>query len=218
MNLRYRAEKPYGILLMAALYHFAVYYGGRLIAMDRPPIGMALAVDSQIPFVPSFIIFYCLAYVQWIGGFAYLLYKAPQVCRRAAWASILSETVAFGFFVILPTTLQQPILPEHGGLFVEMVRLIYSCDSPPLNLFPSLHCLMSWLCWRSMREIPGIPGWVNGLHLVFTLLVVASTVLVKQHVLVDLPAGILLAELGFLAAKPLLAAADRRREESLITK
>lgn len=213
MKQRHRSKRPYVLLTIAVLYHFAVYYGSRLMIRDRQPLEMAVALDQYIPFVPQFILIYCLAYVQWIGCFALLLYRAPQICRRAAFSAVLSETAAFALFVIFPTTLRQPILPENGGLWVEWVGLIYRCDAPPLDLFPSLHCLTSWLCWRSVREIPGLPRWVNVTHLAFTLAVVASTVLVKQHVVVDLPAGILLAELGFLAAKPLMAAAEKRREE-----
>ena len=41
--------------------------------------------------------------------------------------------------------------------------------------------------------------------LAFTLLVFASTLLVKQHVLVDIPAGVLVAEVGLLLSDKLRA-------------
>ena len=41
-----------------------------------------------------------------------------------------------------------------------------------------------------------LPRWYRWGGLVMTLLVFASTLLVKQHVLVDIPGGILTAELG----------------------
>ena len=52
-----------------------------------------------------------------------------------------------------------------------------------------------------------------------TLLVFASTLLVKQHVLVDVPAGILAAELGlFLANKCRLGGLIERLEAPFLNK
>ena len=49
------------------------------------------------------------------------------------------------------------------------------------------------------------PRWYAPAMLALTLLVFASTLLVKQHVLVDIPAGILVAELGLLLSTKLRA-------------
>ena len=58
------------------------------------------------------------------------------------------------------------------------------------------HCLESWFCFRGARGMKRVPRWYTASMLAFTLLVCVSTVLVKQHVLVDIPAAILVAELG----------------------
>ena len=52
--------------------------------------------------------------------------------------------------------------------------------------------------------------WYKAFSGVFAVLVCASTVLVKQHVLLDIPAGILLAEFGLLMAR-LFKVGDRFR-------
>jgi membrane-associated phospholipid phosphatase len=70
-----------------------------------------------------------------------------------------------------------------------MVRSIYAADQP-YNDFPSLHTSLSTIIaihwWRLDRRI-GIPAAI------WTALIVASTVLVKQHYLADLAGGLLLA-------------------------
>lgn len=87
------------------------------------------------------------------------------------------------------------------------------------NLLPSIHCLESWLCFRNALRFKGVPRWYLPLTALMTLLVFASTLLVKQHVLVDVPAGILAAELGlFLANKCRLGGLIERLEAPFLNK
>ena len=152
-----------------------------------------------MPFCPPFILIYVLAFVQWIGCYALLIRRSPGVFRRVAMASTLSEILAFACFVLVPTTIQRPEI-TGSGLWERLTGLIYAADTP-VNLFPSLHCLQSWLCWRGFQLAPEVPKWYDRMCLVFTLLVCASTVLVKQHFLPDIAGGILGAELGLLLSR-----------------
>ena len=84
------------------------------------------------------------------------------------------------------------------------MRLVYAGDLPG-NLFPSIHCLESWICFRGAIGMKRTPRWYAPAMLVLTLMVFASTLLVKQHVLVDIPAGVLVAEVGLLLSDKLRA-------------
>ena len=70
-----------------------------------------------------------------------------------------------------------------------MIRTIYGSDQP-YNDFPSLHTSLSTIIaihwWRVDKRI-GIPAAV------WTALIVASTVLIKQHYFADLIGGLVLA-------------------------
>jgi membrane-associated phospholipid phosphatase len=70
-----------------------------------------------------------------------------------------------------------------------MIRSIYAADQP-YNDFPSLHTSLSTIIaihwWRFDRRI-GVAAAV------WTALIVASTVLVKQHYLADVGGGLVLA-------------------------
>ena len=55
--------------------------------------------------------------------------------------------------------------------------------------------MQSALCCRK------VPKWYKWVNFVFSLLVCASTVLVKQHVVVDIFAGIAVAEAGLLLSR-----------------
>ena len=93
-----------------------------------------------------------------------------------------------------PTT---NVRPEITGtaLSDEVTRFLYSVDQP-VNLFPSIHCLESWICFRGSLKLEKVPHWYRPVSFVFTLLVFASTVLLKQHVVVDIAGGVLFVEIG----------------------
>ena len=56
-----------------------------------------------------------------------------------------------------------------------------------------------------------MPRWYKWVNFVFSLLVCASTVLVKQHVFVDIFAGIAVVELGLLLARPVWDSLEKRK-------
>ena len=73
-------------------------------------------------------------------------------------------------------------------------------DSPD-NLFPSIHCLESWVCLRTAFAIKGLPSWYKGASAVMTVGVFLSTVFLKQHVVVDMVGAVVAVELGFWIMK-----------------
>lgn len=99
------------------------------------------------------------------------------------------------FFIALPTTNIRPTVPE-GGLSTRLLNFIYNIDQPT-NLFPSIHCLVSWLCFVGIRKSSRVPRWYKVLSCVLALLVVLSTQFTKQHYWIDAAAGIAFAEILF---------------------
>ena len=71
---------------------------------------------------------------------------------------------------------------------------------PKRNLFPSIHCLASWLCFVVLRRQQEIPRWYRVCCGIMAILICVSTVAVRQHVLADVAGGILLAEGAWAAA------------------
>ena len=88
----------------------------------------------------------------------------------------------------------------YRALFPWLTRVVYACDQPN-NLCPSLHVVCSYYCWRAIWDTEGIPTWYRRFNFVFLLLVCCSILFVKQHVLVDIPAGVLVSEIPLQLAK-----------------
>ncbi len=88
-----------------------------------------------------------------------------------------------------------------AGWTVELLMgFVYSVDAAD-NLFPSIHCLVSWFCYIGIRGKKEIPAWYRGASCVMAVLVCISTLTTKQHVLVDVFGGVALAELCFVIGK-----------------
>ena len=102
-------------------------------------------------------------------------------------------------FVLLPATNVRPVLTETN-MFEKLLGIIYTMDAPD-NLFPSIHVLASWFCWRGMTGSRKISFPVKALFFVFWILVSLSVLFVKQHVLADIPSAVVLAELCIFSAK-----------------
>ena len=113
-------------------------------------------------------------------------------------SSILS-LICFIFYVFFPTTMYRPVI-ENNNFFDFITLLIYRIDSPD-NLFPSIHCLESYICLRSTFYIKKMPKIYKALMIIMTLLVFASTVTVKQHVVADICGAIIVGEFGIFVSK-----------------
>ena len=184
----------WGWLVAVIFVNFSVYGGARLINGNRVHYILSLPLDDRVPLCEPFIIVYLLAFAQWAAGYLLAAGESRAVCRRVAVGDIIAKMVCFAVFLIIPTTLHRPEI-TGSGIFDRLTRMVYSMDAPD-NLLPSIHCLESWVCLRSSFWLRRVPRWYRPVNAVFTVLVCASTVLLKQHLLIDIPAGILTAELG----------------------
>lgn len=194
----------YSILPIAAMLgmNMVAYMGTRIFTTGRYHYNIESTLDRMLPLVPFFVVFYVLAFAQWITGYLLIGREKKEYCYRFFLGEIIAKAICLVIFLVFPTTLNRPEITGNG-IFERLLAFIYSVDAAD-NLFPSIHCLESWMCWRGCRKLTQtrLPGWFSGANLVLTLLVFASTVLCKQHVLIDIAGGVAVVEIGlFLAPK-----------------
>lgn len=185
-------------LLAALILNCLVYWATRPLTHGAVHYNLSIPLDGKIPFVPFFIVIYVLAYVQWVTGYIVICRVSPEYCYKVISGEILSKLLCLVLFLALPTVMARPEV-TGTDIFSRLTALIYALDTPD-NLFPSIHCLESWLCFRGTLGVKSIPRWYKVASLFFTLLVFASVVLVKQHLAVDILGGLAAAELGQLLA------------------
>lgn len=196
----------YSIILIAAMLgmNALTYFGTRIFTTGRYHYNIESPLDQMLPLVPFFVVFYLLAFVQWAVCYILIGREKKEYCFRFFLGEIIAKTLCLVIFLIFPTTLNRPQI-TGSGIFEQLTAFVYKIDAPD-NLFPSIHCLESWMCFRGCRKLTAttLPRWFSGANFVFTLLVFASTVLLKQHVLIDIAGGVAAVEIGLFLSPILL--------------
>ena len=132
-------------------------------------------------------------YIFWVINYLLISAQGDEHRYRFFTADICSRLVCLVIFVVFPTTNTRPELIGHD-IWTQAVRALYQWDAPQ-NLFPSIHCLVSWMCCIGLRGCDRIPKWYKWVSKFIAVLVFISTLALRQHVLIDVAGGILLAEL-----------------------
>jgi len=174
--------------LAAVLWNQAVYYSGSLIARDFQHHNWTTALDRATPFLPWTVSVYFFCYLFW--AIAYILYarQEKREAYRFFFADFLAKAVCLVCFILLPTTNIRPSVTGEGLWNVAM-RFLYRIDAP-VNLFPSIHCLVSWLCWAGVRNQRNLPRWYRWFSFGLAAAVCVSTLTTKQHVIWDVAGGV----------------------------
>lgn len=180
-------------LVLAVAVNMAVYSGARMIAGNWHHYNMETTLDRMIPFWPPSAAVYLGCYIFWAVNYVLIARQEKEkVCRFFA-GDFLSRVICLAFFLLLPTTNIRPSV-ETSGFWNQVMRLVYQVDAAD-NLFPSIHCLVSWFCYIGIRDREDIPVWYRRFSCVMAVLVCISTLTTKQHVIADTAVGILLAEI-----------------------
>lgn len=191
-------------LALTGLVNLLSYTGAKWIQsvfhLDNT-LDMTTKWDALIPFEPLWMLPYLITFLFWFYLYTTVAKEGPEATYRLVAADCCGKLVCLIFFVVMPTTNVRPEV-VGDGFIPFVVRFVYWIDAPR-NLFPSLHCFIAWLGTRQMLEAkrPRHRVLVSVLCVIGSLIVFASTLFTKQHVLADVASGVALAELCFMVAK-----------------
>ena len=174
------------LLLIVAILGTNLIYDGLNHGPNR--IFLRTPLDQALPVVPIFAIPY-VSLIPYIGvSLLAFLFVRARVYRSAAITMIIVWFVSYAFYFVLQSYIDRPHITGTDP-FSAMIRNVYASDQP-YNDFPSLHTSLSTIIaihWWRLDRRAGIPAAI------WTALIVASTVLVKQHYLADVAGGLVLA-------------------------
>lgn len=154
---------------------------------------ISISLDSVIPAIPQWVYIYILTYVFWVVSFALICRDSKEMCYKALSAEMLGKLVCAIIFISLPTFIVRPEV-EVDSLSTFLLNFIYKADTPD-NLFPSMHCSISYFATRYVLKCKKIHKWYKILSVVMTILICFSVVFTKQHVILDIPGGLFVAEI-----------------------
>lgn len=179
-------------LIGCFLLNCMIYWATQLIAADFYHYDFTTSLDRLVPFRPEWVIIYVLSYPFWVANYAII----AKTSTKKKWfefvtADMAARVICGIFFIVLPTTNIRPEI-TGDGMVDWLMGVIYQADLP-YNLFPSIHCLASLMCYLGIRKNSGVPQWYKDVSLIFAILIFASTQFTKQHYLVDVVGGVLIA-------------------------
>ena len=165
------------------LYQCLIYFLSKFTPIHQHVIGNK--IDDKIPFIAFFGLFYVLWYIAIIVIPLVLNKYKKSELKKYFWNMFIGITICGLFYIFYPTTMVREDV-SIKGFFTLIVYLVYFFDRPVMNLFPSMHCLICFYFIYHMlfnKEID--KRWRIG-TIVFSILVILSTVFIKQHVLIDI--------------------------------
>ncbi len=150
-------------------------------------------VDDAIPFCPPFVLAYYLWFPYMVLTGLYLAFRYPDCFRRYMQTIAVGFTLCTLFFFILPNGQDlRPASFSEDNLFTWMIGLIYAADTNT-NVLPSVHAYGSIVVVFAAYDCPAFKPWLRALYILLAGLICASTLFIKQHSILDVIAGVLLA-------------------------
>ena len=146
-------------------------------------------LDEALPFWPSWVWVYLIPYL--IGPVL-----IGMMTRRTFWwyvrCGLVTVAVTLTIFILFPTQTDNHHRREFvgSGFTAEMYKSMIEIDDPPANAAPSLH--VSLTCLLALALVRDFPRWWPA-WLAFAALVWLSTLVTRQHHLIDVGTGVLVA-------------------------
>ena len=189
-------------LLFVLVWNMLLYEGSMYLTRNWHHYNIESELDKMIPFIPWTVSIYFACYLFWAVNYIICARQDKAEVYRFFGADILGKLVCFVIYLAFPTT---NVRPEIVGntIWDVIMRLLYQIDMPS-NLFPSIHCLVSWFCFIGLRGKSNIPKWYQAASCLMAIAVFISTLTTKQHVIIDVISGVLLAEICYWVMEKIL--------------
>ena len=162
--------------------------------------------DDYIPFCEYFIVPYLLWFPYQILTVLYFIFRNKN--KKEYYQLIFNMMMGMTVFLIVsyayPNVLHlRPSEFPRENVCTDMVRWLYRTDTPT-NVLPSIHVFNSLAVHMSLTNCEALRDHkgVRYGSLVLTLLIIMSTMFLKQHSVIDVCCGATLALFGYLFFYP----------------
>ena len=156
---------------------------------------LSLIIDNKIPYVSAFIFPYIYWYAFVFLGLIFILSKDRKRYLRALMGIYIGMCICYVFYYLYPVEISRPVI-ANNTISNKLVNLIYQSDRP-FNCFPSIHVLNTYMIMR-FTKIKDNKSWAIYTNII-GILIILSTLFIKQHYFLDGVAAIIISELVILA-------------------
>ena len=220
MKRSWLARHPVGFMALYTIFYLSVFH---YLEANVPlrSILVHCRLDDLIPFCKYAVIPY-FAWFVWIPfTLFYLLWKAP---REDFWRLCLplfsGMTIALACYAVLPTALDlRPYWVPGSDIFARVVRFLYRTDTAT-NVCPSIHVFNSVMVDLAVQRCSCLASrrgqWARWGSRLLCVSIVLSTMLLKQHSVIDAVCGLVLATTLDAAAGLMQREEPRRSRRALL--
>lgn len=191
--LRFKHAWP---ALYAFIYMPTFFWLEKTYNSDYPGLHyIHCALDDKIPFIEHFIIPYFLWFLYVAAFIVFFFFKDVKEFYQLAANLIIGMTVFLIISVLYPNGVM--IRPEafpRDNVFTDMVRHLHSIDTDT-NVFPSLHAYNSIAIAIAVLKSKHFKNWgfMKISSTALAILIIFSTVFLKQHSVIDVIGAVVLA-------------------------
>lgn len=153
---------------------------------------ISIPLDNKIPFIKDFIYIYMIWYPFLIVSYYIVWKNNKEKYAKLVLVTITSLLILYMFFILYPTKVDRPVVDSFNDLTTFITYVTFKADTP-VNCFPSGHCLLCFILMFSTFKDQKLPKIFKIIANVLSILIIASTMLVKQHVILDAVGSLILA-------------------------
>lgn len=181
--MKLKNKKIIMLIMILVIYQTFMYFIAKVTPIEVNLVGNY--IDSKIPFVAQFIYVYVSWYLMLLIV-PYLFYKHnPKSFNKYYVTTFICITLVVFIYFFYPTTMNRADIAV-SSISEYLVNVIYMIDTPVLNCFPSMHCLISFVFIYVALAEKNLNPRSKLIIIIWSILVILSTLFVKQHVLVDM--------------------------------
>lgn len=186
-----RTAMPFAVYLCVYMICFELIEG-----MGRRNYTVIEAdIDRMIPFCEIFVVPYLLWFVYSFLLIVYILFVDEESYHKICAWYVIGMSLFIAVSAVFPNIqFLRPMVMPRENIFTELVRLVYASDTPT-NVTPSIHVYNSLgMMTVIAHSDTGIfrKKWVRVLMEGFGVLIILSTMLIKQHSALDVVAAMAL--------------------------
>lgn len=181
------------LLWISTLLISNIFYG-LLNNSNRGINSLVLNIDRSTPFIKEFIIPYIIWYPFILVFLVYICLKDKTTYYKTLISLNIGLIICYIIFYFYQTTVLRPEL-VGSDIFTKLVKIIYAHDEP-YNCFPSVHVITTYIVMKGVN-FASKKKPVLILSNTIGILIILSTIFVKQHVILDVIASIVLGETIF---------------------
>ena len=185
------------VIAMSLLFLGNMFMYWVLKLFQSNPIYINYYLDNKIPFWGWTVYIYDMFYPFSIIAFFFLYKSDKNAFYKGIIATIIGCIICYIIYLLVPTIMYRPEIPSYDPFTNLVLKITFYFDDPPLNCFPSLHCVFCFqVMFSYLRSNNNIKRKL--LISIIAIVIVLSTLFVKQHYIFDAVSAFLVCILAIM--------------------